>query len=90
MFSAVMAENDGAVPQMLVLRHAADNGGGVIIFPVKGVNIPLNGVVLIFAAHLNECVIIVSVGRAEQYHVFAGELLHFFVWFHQFFFTLLC
>ena len=39
MFSAVVAENDRAVAKVLVLGDAADDGGGIVVFPVKGVTI---------------------------------------------------
>ena len=42
-FGAVVAENDTAVAEILAFCNPFDNVVSTVIFPVQGVNIPLDG-----------------------------------------------
>ena len=39
MFGSVVAENDGAIAQMLVIADFVDDRGGIIVLPVQAVHI---------------------------------------------------
>ncbi len=39
MFGSVMAKNDGAIAEMVMLGDFLDDGGSVVVFPVQGVHI---------------------------------------------------
>ena len=63
-------------------------GGGV--FPVKGINIPLNAVHIKALYTLYNSVVVVTVGRSEQLWLLAGDFLNFFVTGFYLIFLFLC
>lgn len=79
MFCPVVAEDDGSIAEVFVFGDFADDRGGIIVFPVEGVNVPLDGVIIDFFTYIDQVIVIIAVGRAEKLHIFSGELFDFFV-----------
>ena len=75
-FRPVVAEDDGAAAQMLMIADGGDDGIRAVILPVQGIHVPLNGIVAAFGGGADHIVVIIPVGRAEQEHVIARQLLH--------------
>ena len=83
-FCPVMAEDDRAVSQMLMLRHGLDDGIHAIVFPVKRIHIPLNCKVPAVFGHIHHRIVVIPIGRPEQEHLIAGQVPYLFMDLHQF------
>lgn len=52
-----------------------DDGINAVIFPVQGIDIPLDRVITAFFGGLDHGVVVITVRRAEKDHFLAGQLL---------------
>lgn len=86
---AVMTENDTAAAQMFVLGHGFDDGIHAVIFPVKGIHVPLDRVVAELLRVKDQVIVIGTVWRAEEKHFIAGKVFYLIMYLHQFFRLLL-
>ena len=83
-FGTVMAEDNAAVAQVGIFGDPFDDIISAVILPVERIHIPLYGGVMIGTGIFYYIIVIVSVRRAEQEHVIAGQLFDLVVYGHEF------